>query len=137
MTPANFSLDTSFVLRLLVARPLDQFYVASRFLQEQRTAQGSLHVSDLVLAEVYFALQSFYQMPKADALTAIATFIQHSGVTTTPVARTVLALPNLASTKPGFVDRLIHGSSHAAGHTFVTFEKAAKKFPATVVLATS
>lgn len=137
MIPGNISLDTSFVLRLLVAKPLDQYYLASRFLQEQRAAQGSIHVSDLVLAEAYFALQTFYQMPKADALAAIANFTRHSGVTTTTVARAVLALTNLASAKPGFVDRLIHGTSHAAGHTLVTFEKAAKKLPATVVLPTS
>lgn len=137
MIPGNISLDTSFVLRLLVATPLDQYYLASRFLREQRVAQGSIHVSDLVLAEAYFALQAFYQMPKADALAAIANFTRHSGVTPTTVARAVLALTNLASAKPGFVDRLIHGTSHAAGHTLVTFEKAAKKLPATVVLPTS
>ena len=45
--------------------------------------------------------------------------------------------PNLASAKPGFVDRLIHGTSHADGHTLVTFEKTAKKLPATIVLPTS
>ena len=137
MTPGNFSLDTSFVLRLLVAQPLDQYHLAFRFLQEQRASQGSLHVSDLVLAEACFALQAFYQMPKADVVAAIATFTRHSGVTTTPVARAALALPNLASAKPGFVDRLIHRTSHAVGHTLVTFEKAAKKLPATVVLPTS
>jgi predicted nucleic acid-binding protein len=137
MIPGNFSLDTSFVLRLLVAQPPDQYDLASRFLQEQRAAQGSLHVSDIVLAEAYFALQTYYQMPKADALAALANFTRHSGVTITPVARAVLALPNLASAKPGFVDRLIHGASHAAGHTLVTFEKAPKKLPASVVLPTS
>jgi len=31
----------------------------------------------------------------------------------------------------------VHGISHAAGHTLVTFEKAAKKLPATLVLPTS
>ena len=70
-------------------------------------------------------------------LAAITSFTRHSGVTITPVARAVLALPNLARAKPGFVDRLIHGTSHAAGHTLVTFEKAAKKLPATVVIPIS
>ena len=53
------------------------------------------------------------------------------------VAGAVLLGPNLASAKPGFVDRLIHGTSHADGHTLVTFEKTAKKLPATIVLPTS
>jgi predicted nucleic-acid-binding protein len=137
MIDGSISLDTSFVLRLLVAQPENQYRLASRFLQEQRSAQGSIHVADLVLAEAYFALLSFYQLPKADALAALAYFTRHSGVTVTPVARTVLALPNLASAKPGFVDRLIHGESHTNGRTLVTFEKAAKKLHATFILPDS
>ena len=137
MIDGNTSLDTSFVLRMLVSQPVSQFRLASRFLEEQRSAQASVHVSDLVLAEAYFALLSFYQLPKTDALAALAAFIRHSGVTVTPVASAVLALPNLASAKPGFVDRLIHGESHDNGRTLVTFVKAAKKLPATLVLPDS
>ena len=51
------------------------------------------------------------------------------------VAREVLATPGLASAKPGFIDRLIHGTSRAEGHTLVTLEQAAKKLPGTRVLA--
>jgi len=128
------SLDTSVVLRLLIGDPLAQYYRATRFLEGQRAAHAAVHASDHVLAEAYFALQAFYQLSKADSLAALANFARNSGVTVTPIARAVLALPNLASAKPGFVDRLIHGASHASGHTLVTFEKAAKKLSGTVVL---
>lgn len=56
------------------------------------------------------------------------------GFTVSWNATDVLALPNLSAAKPGFVDRLIHGASHGQGHTLVTFEKAAKKLPATHAL---
>ncbi len=135
MSAGAVSLDTSFVLRILVSQPLPLFRRALRFLEEQRAAGVSVHINDLVLAETYFALQSFYQISKADALAMLANFALHSGVTMTPVASAVLALPHLASAKPGFVDRLIHGTSHASGHTLVTFEKAATKRPGTLVLA--
>lgn len=137
MTHQSISLDTSCVLRLLVAQPPELFRIASVFLSKQHAAGVPIHVSDLVLAEAYFALQVFYQLSKSDAIDAIASFSDASGVTITATAREVLVLPNLASAKPGFVDRLIHGESHAAGHTLVTFEKAAKKLPATVVLPSS
>jgi len=126
--------DTSVVMRLLARDPEDQYRRASAYLKEQLIAGISVLVPDLVLAEAYFALQAFYQLPKKDALAALDLFARHSGVTVTPVARAVLALPNLATAKPGFVDRLIHGASHAAGHTLVTFEKAAKKLPFTLLL---
>ena len=137
MTLGSMSLDTSFVLRLLVSDPPDLFRIASVFLAEQRAAGVPFHVGDLVIAEAYFALQTFYQFSKSDAIDAIASFGKHSGVTLSPIALKVLALPNLASAKPGFVDRLIHGQSHASGHTLITFEKAAKKLADTVVLPTS
>jgi predicted nucleic-acid-binding protein len=128
------SLDTSAVLRLLIGQPVDQHQRAAQFLAERLAAGDLVHVGDLVLAEAYFALQHHYAMPKADALTVLALFAQHSGVCLAATAQTVLATPQLASTKPGFVDRLIHGASQFAGHTLVTFEKAAKKLPDTVVL---
>jgi len=134
MSRGSISLDTSFVMRLLVCEPPDVFRLASRFLAEKRAAHVAVHVSDLVLAEAYFALQADYQLPQSAALATLAKFTRHGGVTVTPVARAVLALPNLASTKPGFVDRLIHGESRAGGHTLVTFEKAVKKLPGTIVI---
>lgn len=134
MIAGSTSLDTSVVIRLLVGQPADQYRQATDFLRQQLTACQTVHVSDLVLAEAYFALQGFYQLPKPDALQALAIFARHSGVTVTPVALEVLELPKLATAKPGFVDRLIHGASQTAGHTLVTFEKAAAKLPATFVL---
>ena len=127
-------LDTSVVLRLLVGQPLDQYQVAMSFLSEAVTKHQPVHVSDLVLAEAYFALQGHYHLPKADALKALELFIKHSGVTASPVATRVLGQPNLASAKPGFVDRLIHGICHAEGLTLVTFEKAARRLPSTHLL---
>lgn len=128
------SLDTSVVLRLLVHDPVPQFHSAVLFLEQQKAGQAEIHVSDHVLAEAYFALQSYYKISKAEALEMIAFFTEHGGITATPIAHAVLAVPNLASAKPGFVDRLIHGASHAASHTLVTFEKAAKRLPATIVI---
>lgn len=134
MIRGSISLDTSFVMRLLVSQPPELFLIASVFLAKQRAAKVPVHVSDLVLTEAYFALQAFYQLSKSDAIDALASFGESSGITVSPIAREVLALPNLASAKPGFVDRLIHGESHAGGRTLVTFEKSARKLADTVVL---
>ena len=117
-----------------MATPLDQFQEATRFMTQQLEAGLTVHVADLVLSEAYFALQSFYQLTKGDSINAISAFVEHGGVTISQNAISVISLPNLSIAKPGFVDRLIHGASHGQGHTLVTFEKAAKKLPATHVL---
>jgi predicted nucleic-acid-binding protein len=130
----NVSLDTSVVLRLLVGVPADQARVAREFVTHRLAGNDSLHISDIVLAEAYFALQTFYKIPKSEALEMIPLLSAGGGFTISRNAADVLALPDLSSAKPGGVDRLIHGASHGQGHTLVTFEKAAKKLPTTHVL---
>lgn len=134
MNIENVSLDTSVVLRLLVGVPADQAKVAKDFVTERLVRNDLLNISDLVLSEAYFALQTFYKIPKSEALEMISLLSARSGFTISQNATDVLALPNLSSAKPGFVDRLIHGASYGQGNTLVTFEKAAKKLPATYVL---
>ena len=130
----SYHLDTSVVMRLLVQEPAEQYIQAARFLEEKLSAGADAAVCDLTLTEAYFALQSFYEVPKAKALELLAGFINTPGIMSTSHARSILSLPNLASAKPGFADRLIHGTAVSADQTLVTFEKAARKLPKTLVL---
>ncbi len=134
MKHASFSLDTSFVLRLIVREPFAQFEHAAAFFDEQRDAGVALHVGDIVLAESYFALRHYYGFSKSDALSALRLFIRTKPVLVGATARELLDIPNLASVKPGFVDRLIHGESRTANRALVTFEKAAAKLPDVLLL---
>ena len=132
---ASFSLDTSFVLRILTESPDSQLPAALSFYEAQRQSGNPLFISDLVLSECYYALQFHFGFTKADALAALKALTAESPVTITPSAKLVFSLPNLSQMKPGFIDHLIHGAAHADGQTLVTFEKAAKKLPDTLVLA--
>jgi predicted nucleic acid-binding protein len=127
----RYAADTSFLLRLLTGDPEAQFQTASTFLEECKKLDHSLEVNDLVLAEAYFALQHHYGFLKEDALQALAKLGSHPGIIFSSNAPKVL---NLASTKPGFVDLLIHGSARANQRKLVTFEKSARKLPETIVL---
>lgn len=133
----SLSLDTSVVLRLITHQPTHLYDCAASFVEEQLIARATVFVSDQVLAETYFALQTFYKMTKSDALLSLSEITRATGLSLSPTAREVLSIPNLATAKPGFVDRLIHGSARAAGHTLITFEKAARKLPGTIVLPVS
>jgi len=127
-------LDTSVVLRLLTGEPEP---LARRALSEldALTQNGAMPlVSDLVVSEVYFALQHHYGVPKSEALSLLAAFLNESGVRPLGAAAEVLAVPRLATANPGFVDRLIHAEyAHSAGE-ILTFEKAAGRLPRVRVL---
>lgn len=131
----KFGLDTSVVLRLLIGEPRRQAERAWRALVEARSAGNKLVVSDLVVSEVYFALQHHYRVPKAEALEQLHVLFESGDVSAVGCASEVLETPRLANAKPGFVDRLIHGGYVAASISRVlTFERAAGKLAHTDVL---
>lgn len=131
---ATYQLDTSFVVRLLTGEPLSLFEEAADFVRRRTPSDRRLAVCDLVLAEAYFALQHHYHYPKAEALAALRAFAEHPGIQVSAAAEKTLALPDLGSSQPGFVDRLIHESACEVGATLGTFEKSAGKLPHTLVL---
>jgi predicted nucleic acid-binding protein len=96
-----------------------------------------LVVSDLVVAEVYFALQHHYGVPKHEALRCIEKFLSKSGVKALGAAATVLGLRNLATAEPGFVDRLIHAEYMQWANEVLTFERTGGRLPGVRVLTAS
>jgi predicted nucleic acid-binding protein len=128
-------LDTSVVLRLLVGRPPNQTARAVAFLDDLARRGDEAVVSDLVVAETYFALQHHYGVPKARALSALHQLFAGGEIEPRGAAAEVLATRGLASAKPGFVDRLIHrGYVTASQGRMVTFERAAAKLDSVIVL---
>lgn len=102
------ALDSSVVMRLLTDQPLDLATAARGYMAEIEQAGAKVFVSNLVVMEAYFACQHHYGMPKAAvlrgllALFSMPTFVVH------PQLTSLLSMPDLASAKPGFLDRLIH-----------------------------
>ena len=131
----KWGLDTSFIMRLLTGDPPDQAQAAEAWLTELSNKGERPLVSDLVVAETYFALQSSYQVPKAEALAALSEFLNSGDVEATGAAAEVLRTANLATAKPGFVDRLIHEAYADQHASLITFEKSAKKLPGVKVLS--
>jgi predicted nucleic-acid-binding protein len=133
----NAGLDTSVILRLLTGEPESQARCALAEMQDRIRRGSELLVSDLVIAEVYFALQYHYGMPKSEALELLARFLDEAGVKPIGAAATVLAVPNLATANPGFVDRLIHAEYVRFAREMLSFEKAAGRLPGVRVLTAS
>ena len=134
MASKHAGLDTSVVLRLLVGLPKDQARRAVAYLDRLFEEGTRAIVSDLVVAEAYYALQFHYDVPKDEALDSLRTFLCSDEIEGVGVAARVLQTVNLAKVKPGFIDRLIHQQYAKHGATMATFEHAAKKLTGTLVL---
>jgi len=130
----NVGLDTSVLLRLLIGSPPDQARAAVHFLDGLCRRGKKASVSDLVVAETYFALQFHYGISKGDALAALAALLATGEIIAIGSAGRVLTQPRLGSARPGFVDRLIHAAYTESGCKMATFERAARKLPEVIVL---
>jgi predicted nucleic-acid-binding protein len=131
----TYGCDTSFLMRILTnhPRPLATKVIVEAY---RRVQQGdAFEISDLTLSEAYYSLQASYGVPKADALALLKKISEARGFVVSDHARDVLALPNLAKSSPGFVDRLIHGEYFAGAKTTVACEKSFRKLPLAEVFA--
>lgn len=120
-------LDTSVVVRLLVGEPAEQASRAQVLLDELFEAGEKACVSDLVVSEVYFALQYHYEVPKDEALESLRKMFDSGEIVGTGAAPAVLKAKNLAKAKPGFVDRLIHEGYRKERSGMATFEKKSRR----------
>jgi predicted nucleic-acid-binding protein len=127
-------MDTSFVLRLLVGEPTDQAALAVQKMDQMRELGMHLALSDIVVAETYFALQFHYEVPKQKALDALLAILESPEIAPLGESIHVLKQANLGKSKPGFIDRLIHAIYQQQGAPLLTFEKASKKLSNALVI---
>lgn len=127
-------MDTSVLVRVLTGQPDDLADAAKEFLFEMEETGAPVFVSNLVVAEAYFACHHHYRIPKAAVLLALREVLSQPTFQVHPELLDLLALPGLDTAKPGFLDRLIHSEYTRAGLPLVTFEKASARLSETVVL---
>ncbi len=80
--------DTNILIRHLTGEPVDTAARATAFLQ----AETDLLLTDLVVAETIYVLESFYETPRAQIAVAI---------------RSLLALPSVVSVDPALLMRAV------------------------------
>lgn len=120
--------DTSIVLRVLTGKP-ESLALAVRTRLEGLWLDGVvLDVCDLVVSETYFALQHSYRLSKESALNALAKLSVHPGFRLSNHVIAALQTQNLATAKPGFLDRVIHKTYVTDDESvMLTCEKDARK----------
>ena len=128
-------LDTSVLMRLLTGQPVPLAGIAREYLAGVEESGAVVYVSNLVVAEAYFACQHHYRMPKAEVLVGLATLLSQPTFLVQPALLDLLTVDGLATAKPGFLDQLIHAEYAASSLTLVTFEKATTRLSDVLVLS--
>ena len=134
--PQCCGLDTSVVLRLLIGKPENQALAAKKLIEDAARDGRAIMISDLVVAESYFALHFHYRVPKNEALRSLLELIE-SGVVRgqeNGVAASAIKSTLAASNKIGFLDRMIHAQYRMMPAIMASFEKPATRLEGTEVL---
>jgi predicted nucleic acid-binding protein len=116
----SLGLDTSVLLRLLTGEPAREASLARARLERAYAARERVIVTDLVLAEAYFALHYHYGIAKEEARSHLRR-MAGSGIVTVSPPEAVWALD--ASAGAGLADRLIHARHRAEGVATLTFDR--------------
>jgi predicted nucleic-acid-binding protein len=128
------ALDTSFILRLLTGSPPKQFVLARQKVDETLDQRRALIVSDLVIAETYFALQYHFEVPKKEALEQIRAFLLSGIVESSSGSVCFYVIQNVHSYKAGFVDQLICGQFLSSCEEIFSFDQALAALPRVTIL---
>ena len=131
---SSIGLDTTVILRLLTGEPPKQFEKARKFIEEQLASNKKLFVSDLVIAESYFALHYHYQVPKAEAILQLDNLLSSGIIHPSPGSVCRNVLKNQAHHKAGLVDEIIHEQYCLLTDQTATFDKAMARLQRTVAL---
>jgi len=114
-------LDTSVVLRLLIGEPRPQMEAARRRIERALIAGEKVIVTDLVIAEAFYALRHHYGVPETGALGRLREFLGSHVVHLDP-AGAEESLGQGTRTQARVVDRLIVARYRALGATTATFD---------------
>ena len=127
-------MDTSVLVRLLTGKPNNQAIAAKEFLWKMETNGSPVFVSNLVVAEAYFACQHHYGVAKGQVLAALHEVLSQPTFQVHGDLLNLLSTPGLDTAKPGFLDRLIHAEYAQASLPLLSFEKAATRLSDAIVL---
>jgi len=95
---------------------------------------SSLVISDVVVAESYFALRHHYGAPHGKTVDALRGLLEDRRVYSNGASRRLLQILTGRETAPGFVDRLIHAGYENEGMGTVTFDRDASRLGGATLL---
>lgn len=130
----RYGIDTSIFVRLLTGDPAKEYEQTRAALEKVLTDDpaAEIEVSNLVIAEAYFALQHHYGIPKNEARAALVS-VMTSGLVKPQRGKSVLDASE-ETREPGVVDRLIASDYSASGLVTITNDRKMSRLPASRLL---
>lgn len=101
---------------------------ARRLVERADAGEITLLVIPLVVAEVYFTLESFYEMERKTVAEKLIVFLQCRGIETLEQEQVLDALKRCRDRKAHFVDAYLAATAVAENHPIASFDRDFDKF---------
>ena len=122
--PAGLRLiDTNVILRYLVGDDPSKAAPAAALMERVEKAEESVEISDEVITEVVWTLESYYAVPRQEIAQHLAGVINFTGVRVSSRKTLVRALQSFAATNADFVDCLLAARGSLRKITVYTFDE--------------
>ena len=123
----TYGLDTSAVLRLLMCEPPSLAQKVKDRVNALLADGHDFEMSDLVVSEIYYALQDYYGLSKKEAIELIRAVANTPGFSVSQGVRSALELPGLHKAAPGFMDRVLAAGYASKGRVTISCDKDFRK----------
>lgn len=122
----SIGLDSSVILRLILGTPEKQFVTAQNKIKTFLAEGRIIFVSDLVVSEVYFALQYHFEVPKKEILSHLKKMFASNVIRPMPGSVCLDVIERDKKCKAGFVDQMINQQYNQFSEKTITFDKSMK-----------
>ena len=129
-----YGLDTSALVRIITAKPPELAAKVAKRIAEIIAGGDTCLVSDIVVAETYYALQYHYGFTKADAISDLRQIAETVGFEFSAFAKAALSLPRADVASPGVVDRMLAGEYLSRDATTISCERDFRRLRRTEVI---
>lgn len=131
----KYGLDTSVLMRLLNKTNDEYSQRIAAYISSRLEEGDTFFISELVVSELYFALQHHYGHTKEVSITALRAIAKTPGFTFSPEAKAALETPDAWRASPGFVDRMIANGYASRGCVTLSCEKDFRKLDFTEIIS--
>lgn len=121
-------LDANVLVRFFTGQPPEMAERARTLITQADTGKLILHIPSLIVAETIYALETFYEMPKADVCEKMLSFLRSRGIA--PLEPDIItdALERYQSVPVHFADAYLAASAAASGTPVFSFDEDFARF---------
>lgn len=124
----RYLVDTNILLRFLTGEPLPQALAVKKLFARAAAGELELEVSQVIVAETFYTLNSYYEVERAEAAAKLHTLLRQPGFKVRDGALVFAALDRLRTVNVGFADAWLAASGAAETIPTVSFDRDFDKF---------